>query len=98
MRLRQSDGGAIMQPRGKSKRGSRFLVGLMSGTSADGIDAVVAEISGTGQRLRARVASHVHTPFAASLRRQILRVCLHGTVAQICELNFALGERFARAA
>ena len=27
------------------------------------------------------------------LRRHILRVCLHGTVAEICELNFALGER-----
>src|SRR6266567_4110564 len=81
-----------------SRDGSQLLVGLMSGTSADGIDAVVAEISGTGQKLRARVASHVHTPFAPSLRRQVLRVCLHGTVAEICELNFALGERFAMAA
>ena len=25
-------------------------------------------------------------------------MCLHGTVAEICELNFALGERFAKAA
>jgi anhydro-N-acetylmuramic acid kinase len=32
------------------------------------------------------------------MRRDILRVCLHGTVAEICELNFALGEQFARAA
>ena len=28
----------------------------------------------------------------------MLRACLHGGVAEICELNFALGERFAAAA
>jgi len=70
----------------------------MSGTSADGIDAVAAEISGSGRRLQARVLAHVHRPFSADLRRRILNACLHGTVAEICELNFVLGEHFARAA
>jgi len=70
----------------------------MSGTSADGIDAVVAEMAGSGGRLRARVVAHVHRPFAPALRRHILEVCLHGTVAAVCELNFVLGEHFARAA
>ena len=70
----------------------------MSGTSADGIDAVVAELAGSGRGLRARVAAHVHRPFPAPLRRHILRVCLHGTVAEVCELNFVLGEAFAAAA
>ncbi len=75
-----------------------WLVGLMSGTSADGIDAVVAELAGSGRGMRARVVAHVHRPFPAALRRHILQVCLHGTVAEICELNFVLGEHFARAA
>ena len=70
----------------------------MSGTSADGIDAVVAQIAGSGRRLRARLAAHVHQPFPPGLRQHILRVCSHGTVAEICQLNFNLGERFARAA
>src|SRR2546423_14028037 len=70
----------------------------MSGTSADGIDAVVAEISGAARGLRARVAAHVHRPFSPELRKRILRVCLHGAVAEICELNFLLGEHFAQAA
>jgi anhydro-N-acetylmuramic acid kinase len=70
----------------------------MSGTSADGIDAVVAEITWTKQTLQARVAAHLHRPFEPALRQQILRVCLHGFVAEICELNFLLGEHFADAA
>jgi anhydro-N-acetylmuramic acid kinase len=70
----------------------------MSGTSADGLDAVLAEISGSGRGLRARVRAHIHQPFSPALRRRILHTCLHGTVAEVCELNFLLGEYFARAA
>jgi anhydro-N-acetylmuramic acid kinase len=81
------------------KNRGKYVIGLMSGTSADGIDAVVAEIFSTRARLtKARVVLHVHTPFPADLRRQIIRVSLHGAVAEICELNFSLGEHFARAA
>src|SRR6267378_2741093 len=70
----------------------------MSGTSADGIDAVVAEISGSGRTLHARLVAHTHDKFTSALRRRVLHACLHGTVAEICELNFVLGEHFARAA
>jgi anhydro-N-acetylmuramic acid kinase len=44
------------------------------------------------------VLAHLHRSFAPELRQQILRVCLHGSVEEICELNFLLGERFAEAA
>lgn len=81
-----------------SHRPSSIIVGLMSGTSADGIDAVVARISGTGVGLRAKILAHVHTRFPPRLREQILRVSLDGKVAEICELNFFLGEHFAIAA
>lgn len=70
----------------------------MSGTSADGIDAIVAEIAGSGRGLRARLVAHVHRSFLSKLRSHILHVCLHGTVAEICALNFVLGEHFVRAA
>jgi anhydro-N-acetylmuramic acid kinase len=68
----------------------------MSGTSADGIDAVVAEISEGAQGLRASLIAHVHQNFSPAFRQRILAACLHGTVAEICELNFLLGEHFAR--
>jgi len=70
----------------------------MSGTSADGIDAVVAAVRGRGRALRVRLRAHVHVPFPPRFRQRVLHACLHGTVAEICELNFALGERFAAAA
>jgi anhydro-N-acetylmuramic acid kinase len=78
--------------------GSKLIVGLMSGTSADGIDAVVAKIGRAEGKLRARVLTHWHRPFKPALRQQILRACLQGSVAEICELNFLLGECFADAA
>ena len=80
----------------KSK--SQFIVGLMSGTSADGIDAVVARIRDTGHGLNAQIVTHVHRSFNRVLRQRILLVSLHGAVAEICELNFFLGEQFAEAA
>jgi len=86
----------------KESRGSphrcRHLVGLMSGTSADGIDAVVANISGSGRSLWARVVAHHHQNFTPKFRERVLHACLHGPVAEICELNFLLGEHFAGAA
>src|SRR4051812_12850789 len=77
---------------------SQFMVGLMSGTSADGIDAVVARISGTGRDLKAGLRAHVHRAFSPKLREQILNVCQRGRVDEICELNFSLGEHFAKVA
>ncbi len=83
----------------RRKRGAHFVIGLMSGTSADGIDAVVAEISGSGRGLlQARLIAHRQQSLPPALRKNILNICLHGTVAEICELNFLLGEQFARAA
>jgi len=76
----------------------RLFVGLMSGTSADGIDAIIAEISGAGRGLKAVVQAHVQQPYSSAVRRRVLAASLHGTVAEICELNFVLGEHFARAA
>lgn len=76
----------------------RLFVGLMSGTSADGIDAVVAEISGAGRGLQAVVQAHVQQPFSAAFRRRVLAAGLHGSVAELCDLNFVLGDHFARAA
>jgi anhydro-N-acetylmuramic acid kinase len=75
-----------------------IVVGLMSGTSADGVDAAVVDIRGTGHRLKSILLKHVGHSYSPRLRQRILQVCEQGTVEQVCHLNVVLGEVFARTA
>jgi anhydro-N-acetylmuramic acid kinase len=76
------------------------VLGMMSGTSADGIDVALAHISGRPPRLSASLVAHHHVGFPARLRESILRVANGGatSTAEISRMNFLLGEEFARAA
>jgi anhydro-N-acetylmuramic acid kinase len=76
------------------------VIGMMSGTSADGIDVALAEISGAPPALAARLAGHFHAPFPGYLRERILRLANGAatTTAEVSELNFLVGEQLARAA
>lgn len=75
------------------------VVGLMSGTSADGIEAVLCEISGAPPALTAGVVASISYPFDPDLQRRIHRAARAETsdVEQICLLNAELGELFALA-
>ena len=53
---------------------TRYLIGLASGSSADGVDAALLETEGVGLELRARLVRTAHQPYAAELRELILRV------------------------
>lgn len=76
-----------------------IVIGLMSGTSADGVDAAVVEAA-PGSPSTFKLLSHTLLPHADGLREEIL-ACVRpeqGTVDRICALNFELGEAFAQAA
>ncbi|MGI6209158.1 MAG: anhydro-N-acetylmuramic acid kinase [Anaerolineae bacterium] len=77
-----------------------LIVGLMSGTSADGVDAALCQIEGRPPRLQARVLAGATFPYEPPLRRRILAACSpHSSrVDEICRLSFDLAERFAEAA
>lgn len=75
----------------------RVVVGLMSGTSHDGVDAAVARISGSGARARVELISHSRLPYPERLRERVSEA-FDGPTALVCGLNFELGEFFARAA
>lgn len=81
------------------RKPSRLVIGLMSGTSADGIDAVLAAISGSGETIRVRQLSFLFLPFAPRVRQRILEVAegkLGGT-RELCCLNFLLGKIYGDA-
>src|SRR5580692_7432709 len=77
-----------------------LVLGMMSGTSADGIDAALVRISGAPPSIRAKLEGHHHIAFPWRVRQAILRLANGGatTTAEISQLNFLLGEEFAAAA
>ena len=76
------------------------VIGLMSGTSADGIDAALVDVSWDAGRLRVNPLAASSTPFSVETRAEILAACdpATGTVDRISHLNAWLGELFADAA
>jgi anhydro-N-acetylmuramic acid kinase len=79
---------------------NKLIIGLMSGTSADGIDAVLLRVHGSGFRTAYKQVAFITQPYPRGVRRLILRNSVAGSssVEEITRLNFLLGELFADAA
>jgi anhydro-N-acetylmuramic acid kinase len=78
----------------------KLVLGMMSGTSADGIDVALARISGAPPNLHAKLLGHTCSAFPPALRKEILRVAEGHpvTAGNLSQLNFCLGELLAEAA
>ena len=77
-----------------------IVIGLMSGTSADGIDAAVVQLDRSPPSLAWDVLGHSHHSFDPELRAEIF-AGFHpetGSVDRLCRLNFALGRALGTAA
>lgn len=72
----------------------------MSGTSVDGIDAAVVEISGTTLDLRVELLAAETYPYPDHVRSQILSVCGGATLsmAEFAELDDRIAQCFGQAA
>jgi anhydro-N-acetylmuramic acid kinase len=79
---------------------SRNIIGLMSGTSCDGIDACLVNITGNGSSTQIDIIGFEVYPFKEKIRNLIFEASDEtiGTVDKICQLNFTLGKLFADAA
>ena len=78
----------------------RLCVGLMSGTSADGVDAALVAIQGAGESARVELLEFFQVPYPSDIRDDLFRVFAQEApaVARVCGLNFTLGGLFADAA
>ena len=73
-------------------------VGVMSGTSLDGIDVALVELTGSSEHPESwRVLTFRTEPYTPRIRKKIRSVIDSGSVAAICDLDFELGARFAEA-
>ncbi len=76
------------------------VIGLMSGTSVDGIDSALVEISGGGEDIQVQFIAGATYPYPERLRSQILAVCEGAalTMAELADLDDAIAIQFAQAA
>jgi anhydro-N-acetylmuramic acid kinase len=77
-----------------------LVLGMMSGTSVDGVDVALARISGAPPRLRSKLLGHTRVGFPAAIRKEIFRVAEGErlTAGELSQLHFRLGECYADAA
>lgn len=81
------------------KKDKKYVIGLMSGTSVDGIDAAIVEITGHGLETTVNLIAFETFPFPPDVPQRILALCQPDTsrVDDICEMNFYIGYLFAEA-
>ncbi|PSN19817.1 anhydro-N-acetylmuramic acid kinase [filamentous cyanobacterium CCP5] len=76
------------------------VVGLISGTSADGIDGALVEVYGTGAAIQIEFLEGTSQPYEADLQRRILALAGGATIslAELAELDDAIATAFATTA
>ncbi len=78
---------------------SRVLVGLMSGTSLDGVTAAVVRFEESDDgRITPQLLAHVTRPYDAATRERLAAALVHATPSEYTRLDFALGHLLADAA
>ncbi len=75
-------------------KNERLIIGIMSGTSLDGIDLACVHLQGSGQQLKFTLRHFVCYPMPETLRHQI-RNCFSGTTEAVCRLHYDLGRFIA---
>ena len=80
-----------------------IVAGVMSGTSADGIDVALIRVSeakpGRDLDFQFDLLGHAHFAYPATVRAAVLKAmnATNTSVAEISRLNFLLGELYADA-
>ena len=81
-----------------TRRGRRVAMGLMAGTSLDGIDVALVAIEGFGRERQVQTLATPFEPYTDEEREGLLQLIREGSPAALTAWNAYLGERFAEAA
>lgn len=76
-----------------------IVVGLMSGTSLDGIDAAIVRIQGSGLDASVELLHYYSKPYEPELRQRLRDLCSeeNSNSAAVCSMNAYLGYQFGAA-
>lgn len=76
-----------------------IVAGVMSGTSADGINVALVDVRGRGFSTRFKLLGHYQYRYPAAVRQAVLAAmnAPSASVAELSRLNFLLGELYASA-
>ncbi len=83
----------LLEVAGKTE--PRLLVGLMSGTSADGVDAVLCRVHGSGKGTRVEFLHLTSVEYPPEIRKLLLGDLRLLSCEEVARLNFLVGEIFA---
>ena len=76
------------------------VIGMISGTSYDAIEAVAVEMDLVDATVHARVLAHVSVPYAPDLHARVAELLppQSTTIDEVCRLDTEIGQSFARVA
>lgn len=83
-----------------ASRPEHLVIGIMSGTSLDGVDAALVSIrtDAAGAVVSVTLKAHVYIPYSGAMRTQVARLCSAGTarIDDLTYVHFGLSEWYAK--
>jgi len=82
-----------------SQKKTKYIIGLMSGTSVDGVDVALTKIANSGVKTKVKQLGFLTYPYPAQMKNLILRNAEmnEGNVTDICKLNFLIARVYVDA-
>jgi len=81
-----------------SNKKSKIVMGLMSGTSIDGIDAAILRIKDSGRKSKIKTLGFICKKYSPKLKKRLLDINDRTAIKEISELNIIVAEEFAKTA
>ena len=77
----------------------KYVIGLMSGTSVDAVDAALVEITGNGYSTKINLIGYIEFPYPDGFKEFVLRNSTKDSsnVEEICKLNFLIPQFYNEA-